>query len=198
MHEKGTPEEALMAAYVAGDREAFGRLFAGLGPAVHGFFLRSFRNEAVADDLLQTTFLKLHRARAAYRPELPLRPWLFTIAARVRADELRRRYGLPENAGEEELEKADEARAAEQAGAAEEGEARADRAAVVRRALEGLPESQRVVVHLHRYEGMTFPEIAKALGTSEGAVKLRAFRAYEKLREELKELVGGEGANDLR
>jgi RNA polymerase sigma-70 factor (ECF subfamily) len=189
MKEGRSTEESLMAAYAAGDREAFARLFARLAPAVHGFFMRSFGNAAVADDLLQTTFLKVHRARGDYDPRLPLRPWLFTIAARVRVDELRRRYALPETASEEELARADEAQSVARAG---EGETeRGDRAAVVRAALARLPESQRAVVHLHRYEGMTFPEIARVLGTTEGAVKLRAFRAYERLRDELRDLVAG-------
>src|SRR5436853_571647 len=78
--------------------------------------------------------------------------------------------------------------------AAGEG-ARADLQESVRQAIARLPESQRMVVHLHRYEGMTFPEIAQVLSTTEGAVKLRAFRAYETLRESLKDLVAkGEAA----
>src|SRR5262245_48053101 len=170
-------EEALMAAYVAGDERAFDQLFAMLAPRVHGFFLRSFGDRAVADDLLQTTFFKMHRARADYRPELPLRPWVFAIAARVRLDELRRRYRVAEDAGEEALDAAVEAQARQQASGAVADGVRADVVAAVRAALERLPESQRVIVNLHRYEGMTFPEIAKALGTTEGAVKLRAFRA---------------------
>jgi len=57
----------------------------------------------VADDLLQVTFMKVHRARAQYRPELKLMPWLFAVAARVRLDELRRRLRLPEDADEDAL-----------------------------------------------------------------------------------------------
>src|SRR5437763_11111786 len=83
-------EETLMAAYCRGDMEAFDRLFSIVGPHVHGFFLRSFQSQGVADDLLQTTFLKLHQFRAQYRQGEPLRPWLFAIAARVRSDEFRR------------------------------------------------------------------------------------------------------------
>jgi RNA polymerase sigma-70 factor, ECF subfamily len=181
-------EEALMAAYVAGDTRAFEKLFAMLAPRIHGFFLRSFGDRAVADDLLQTTMLKLHRARADYRPELKLRPWVFTIAARVRLDELRRRYRLAEDADEDKLDAAIEAQSQQK------DEPRTDVIEAVRAALERLPESQRVVVNLHRYEGMTFPEIAKVLGTSEGAVKLRAFRAYERLRKELAHLAREEAA----
>ena len=59
----------------------------------------------------------------------------------------------------------------------------------VRAALDALPESQRTVIHLHRYEGLTFAEISRVLGTTPGAVKLRAFRGYETLRERLKGLL---------
>lgn len=167
-----------MAAYVAGDARAFERLFARLAPRVHGFFLRSFRDPAVADDLLQVTFMKVHRARETFDKEARVAPWLFAVAARVRLDELRKRMRLPEDADEEALARADEQ-------APRDPPPDKDVQDAVRAALERLPESQRVVIHLHRYEGMTFPEIAKVLGTTAGAVKLRAFRGYETLRKEL-------------
>ena len=169
-----------MAAYVAGDARAFEQLFARLAPRVHRFFLRSFRESAVADDLLQVTFMKVHRAREQYRMDLRVAPWIFTVAARVRLDELRRRRRMPEDADEEVLARADEAAAQE--AAPPPGN---DVQEAVRAALERLPESQRTVIHLHRYEGMTFVEIAQVLGTTPGAVKLRAFRGYERLRRDL-------------
>jgi RNA polymerase sigma-70 factor (ECF subfamily) len=178
-----------MMAYVSGERAAFEQLFSLLAPPVHAFFLRCFRDVASADELLQETFLKVHRGRASYRPELPLRPWVFTIAAHVRRDEIRRRRRIKEECDEEQLAAADEAEAIEQAALADDGSA--DAAQQVREALDRLPESQRVVVHLHRYEGMTFGEIAKVLGTSEVAVRARAFRAYEQLRRALASLSSG-------
>jgi RNA polymerase sigma-70 factor (ECF subfamily) len=66
------------------------------------------------------------------------------------------------------------------------GKQRAER---VRLALDRLPGPQRVVVHLHRFEGLGFAEIGKVLGITEGAAKLRAFRAYEQLRTLLSDLV---------
>jgi len=167
-----------MSAYVAGDTRAFELLFARLAPRVHGFFLRSFRDEAVADDLLQVTFMKVHKAREQFQDGLRVAPWLFAVAARVRLDELRRRLRLPEDADEEALARADEA-------APRDPPPDTELQDIVRAALARLPESQRAVIHLHRYEGMTFPEIAKVLGTTAGAVKLRAFRGYETLRKEL-------------
>ena len=125
--------------------------------------------------------MKVHRAREQYRTDLRVAPWIFTIAARVRLDELRRRRRMPEDADEEVLAKADEAAASE---ASDPGPAN-DVQEAVRAALDRLPESQRTVIHLHRYEGMTFVEIAQVLGTTPGAVKLRAFRGYERLRQDL-------------
>src|SRR2546429_8536901 len=94
----GSTDEELMSAYVAGDARAFEKLFARLAPRVHGFFLRSFRDEGVADDLLQVTFMKIHRARQQYRPALKLAPWLFAGAPRGRPGELRRRPRPPPGA----------------------------------------------------------------------------------------------------
>jgi RNA polymerase sigma-70 factor, ECF subfamily len=176
------PEDRLMAQYAAGDEGAFQRLFALLAPRVRAFFVRSFADSTVADDLLQTTFLKLHCARSSYRPELPLKPWVFTIAASVRRDELRRRYRLPPHVGEAELEQAESGFVFDTL-AVTTATARAD---AVRAAINCLPESQRVVLHLHCYEELTFEQIAGALGTTPGAVRVRASRAYERLREELR------------
>ena len=181
----GPTDEQLMSAYVAGDARAFEKLFARLAPRVHGFFLRSFREQSVADDLLQVTFMKVHRARDQYRRDLKVAPWVFTIAARVRLDELRRRMRLPEDADEEALARADEAASS----AADPEPVGSDVQEMVRAALSRLPETQRTVIHLHRYEGMTFSEIARVLGTTPGAVKLRAFRGYETLRVQLKGLL---------
>jgi RNA polymerase sigma-70 factor (ECF subfamily) len=174
-----------MAAYAQGDEGAFQRLFARLAPSVHGYFRRAVRSEAVADDLLQTTFLKLHRARLRWRAGEPVRPWLFGIAARVRADHLRQQRARPVATGAPE-ERPEEV---EPGDGPETAAASAQRAARVRAALETLPESQRAVVELHRYHGLSFAEIARALDSTEGAVKLRAFRAYGALRAALADLV---------
>ncbi len=177
-----------MSAYASGDRRSFTALFQRWAPRLHGFFMRALREPAAADDLLQMTFLKLHRARGSFRPLLRLRGWLYAIATRELREELRRRRHSPlaskEQQDEERHENADDPHPLE---------AR-QRATAVQTAIERLPESQRAVLYLHRYEEMTFAEIAQVLGTTEGAVKLRAFRAYEKLREELVELLDEERA----
>jgi RNA polymerase sigma-70 factor, ECF subfamily len=180
----GESEEALMEAYVEGDPRAFRRLFESLAPALHAFFLRSARNAAQADDLMQATFLKLHAARAAWRRDRRLRPWVFTITARVRVDWLRGQ-GRPTDDLDEVLEAA-----ADPSDGPGDALLLRERAGRVQAALDRLTEPQRVVIHLHRFEDLSFEEIGAVLGISEGAAKLRAFRAYDRLRALLSDLVG--------
>jgi RNA polymerase sigma factor (sigma-70 family) len=172
-------EQQLMAAYVAGDHAAFSALFDLLAPRLLAFFQRAIADRSLADDLLQLTFERVHAARHRYRVGSPVKPWLFTIAARVRIDELRRRYRQPSSVQDGELERLADLEPQADPATALDQRARDER---VRRAIDTLPASQRVVVHLHRFEGMTFGEIGAVLGVQEGAVRLRAFRAYESLR----------------
>lgn len=174
-----------MAQYVSGDRLAFRRLFEILAPRVRGFFMRAFSDPALADDLTQATFMKLHGARASYQSDRALRPWIFTIASSVRRDELRRRHALPrlEEGDWDNLESAD---TGPDGPAATTDTARGGSGPdLVRKAIDRLPETLRVVVQLHQYQGLTFAEIAARLGATPGAVRVRASRAYERLRAEL-------------
>jgi RNA polymerase sigma-70 factor (ECF subfamily) len=179
-----------MTRYAGGDAAAFDRLFARFASRVHAFFARSFRDAAVADELLQTTFLKVHRGRTTYQAGALVRPWLFAIAARVRKDELRRRYRINEDCDEETLARAEEVQAAAQARSVVDADQARDTIDQVRAALDTLPEAQRVVIQLHRYEEMKFHEIAAVLGLTETAVRARASRGYEQLRKELEPLLG--------
>jgi RNA polymerase sigma factor (sigma-70 family) len=177
-------EEALMQAYAEGDVEAFKRLFASLAPSLHAFFMRSVGNASAAEDLMQTTFLKWHGARRLWKRGERLRPWVFAIAAHVRVDWLRSQGRLPTETLDEEGLSAPHPSSDPSAGLLDR-----ERSERVHAALESLTEPQRIVVHLHRFEGLGFAEIGMILGISEGAAKLRAFRAYEELRKRLGDLV---------
>jgi RNA polymerase sigma factor (sigma-70 family) len=176
-----------MQAYVEGDVGAFQRLFESLGPSLHAFFVRSAGNASVAEDLTQTTFLKLHGARRRWRRGERLRPWVFTIAAHVRVDWLRSRGRLAEDALDDDVLSAPHPSSDPSAGLSDR-----ERRERVHAALAALTEPQRVVVHLHKFEGLGFAEVGQILGISEGAAKLRAFRAYEELRRRLADLVAEE------
>ncbi len=173
-----------MQAYVEGDVEAFQRLFESLAPSLHAFFMRSVANASVAEDLMQTTFLKLHGARRLWKRGERLRPWVFAIAAHVRVDWFRSQGRLPTEALDEEGLSASHPSSDPSAGLQDR-----ERGERVHVAIESLTEPQRIVVQLHRFEGLGFAQIGQILGISEGAAKLRAFRAYAELRKRLGDLV---------
>jgi RNA polymerase sigma factor (sigma-70 family) len=171
-------DEALMRRYVVdGDRAAFQELFRRYADRLIGMFRRSGCSEAVAQDMLQQTFLHVHRARNDFHLDSKLRPWLFTIATNVKREHYRRLQRKPESSFDPE-------RHPEPATAPAASSA-SDR--LVRRALSDLPDAQREVILLHWYEELGFNEIAQIVGASVSAVKVRAHRGYERLREALRE-----------
>jgi RNA polymerase sigma-70 factor (ECF subfamily) len=184
-----SPDDQLMTLYAGGDFSAFRRLFEHLAPWLRAFFRRSFPDRAIADDLTQATFLRLHGARATYQTGRPLKPWLYAIALGVRRDELRRRRRQPRELVPPRFESDDGDALAGVAAAPVTDASPNDHKEAVREAIRRLPDSQRVVIHLHQYEGLTFEQIAERLATTPGAVRVRASRAYERLRDELRPLL---------
>lgn len=169
-------DEHLMVAYVAGDREAHRELFRRYAPVLRGTMLRATGNASDAEDLVQDTFLQLHRARHDYRLGSPVRPWLMTIALNLKRDLLRRRGRRKE--GTLDLDgRHDPANG--------RSEARATARKDVHAALGELSEGMRDVVELHWFAGLSFPEVAAVLGIGTAAAKVRAHRAYEQLRSRL-------------
>ncbi|HVU03286.1 MAG TPA: RNA polymerase sigma factor [Polyangiaceae bacterium] len=167
-------DEELMAKYLAGDREAFRELFRRYAPVV----LRLVRRNVPpvdAHDLVQLTFLHLHRGRKDFRTDARLRPWLCTIAINVRRQYLRSMRAKPATPTSPE----------EQARVPAPGVS--DVVGRVRAALAELPADQQEVIMLHWMEGLSFLEVSEVVGASLSAVKVRAHRGYEILREHLKE-----------
>ena len=169
----------LMVAYADGDEDAFDALFRACGPLVFGYMRRGGRPVEEARDLTQQAFLHLHRARKDFRRGESLRPWLMTIARNVLRDHLRRERRRAVSVGLEAL----------LDGLA--GSQREEPETVLREALDvaiaRLPASLRVVVEEHWFAHRPYREIARDLGTSRSAVKVRAHRAYRRLRAILSE-----------
>jgi RNA polymerase sigma-70 factor, ECF subfamily len=174
----------LMAAYQAGRIEAFDALYAALAGELRAHLIGLCRDAAQAGDLLQETFLQIHRARASYRPGLPVRPWVRAIATRVYL--MDRRAALRRDRHEADA----GARASEPVTPA------ADRVAGERdglvRALAGVPADTRAAFLLHHLFGFTFAEVAARLGIQAGAAKVRSSRARLRLRT----LLGGGAGGD--
>ncbi|HYP87571.1 MAG TPA: RNA polymerase sigma factor [Polyangiaceae bacterium] len=173
----GSSADAAMDRYARGDDRAFAEVYDAIAPRVHAYLLRLTRNRVQADDLLQQTLLSMHRHRGTYASGFPVLPWAFAIARRLYIDEFRRRRT---DALWSARSVADEDRVLSTF--ADEEMASRQTAERVREVLAKLPETQRVAFDLLRVEGLSHDEAAQVLGTTVGAVKLRAFRAYEAIR----------------
>ncbi len=169
-------DEELMRCYVQeADRHAFEQIFARYASRLLGMFRRSGCSDPIAQDMLQQTFLHVHRARNDFRLDGRLRPWVFAIGMNVRREYFRKRKRRPET--QLDLDKHREPSVDPAASTA------TDR--LVRRAIAELPDSQREVILLHWFEELSFREISAIVGASLSAVKVRAHRGYERLREAL-------------
>jgi RNA polymerase sigma-70 factor (ECF subfamily) len=160
----------LMAGYQAGELEAFERLYALLAADLHRYFAASLRDGMLAHDLVQDTFLEIHRSRHTYLPGLPVRPWIFGIArhmlGRHRRSAWRRRHEK-----------------------SADGEPVTSQPAVERHdlanALGHLPAGRREAWVLHHVHGLSFQQIADRCGIGVVAAKLRSSRAMRALRKAL-------------
>jgi RNA polymerase sigma-70 factor (ECF subfamily) len=135
---------------------------------------------------LQQTFLKVHEARSAYvRGANPI-PWVYTIAHRTCLDELRRRKRSRVRLTKDGTLGVEPA--ADLTGASPESStepAASDAANAAMAALERLPDNQREALILTKVHGRSHAEAAMITGTTPGAIKLRAHRAYVSLRQML-------------
>jgi RNA polymerase sigma factor (sigma-70 family) len=172
-----------MAAAQAGDAEAYGALLRELVPVLRAFVTRILQTSdaaAGAEDVVQQVLLQIHRARHSYRPERPFGPWLRAVARNAARDALRargRRAAREVSADPAHLE------AVAAAPAAERTEAALDPA--LADALTALPPGQREALELLYLEDLSIAEAALRVGTTSGALKLRAHRALRTLRARL-------------
>jgi RNA polymerase sigma-70 factor, ECF subfamily len=173
--------------YAQGEQSAFPILYDGLEQKLRAFLTRLTGAPAVADDLLQETFMRIHRARGSFDAGAAVVPWAYAIARNAWLDHLRAakvRGETPRPRGKDEAGPAGEAGTGPDADSEQLAIAR-QTAALVESVLGRLAPAQREAFVLLRYEGMSVDDAAAVLGSTPTAVKLRAFRAYEALREAL-------------
>jgi RNA polymerase sigma-70 factor (ECF subfamily) len=168
--------EELMEAYVDGSVDAFDELYRRVAPNILAYLIRLTRHRERAEDLLQITFTKVHRARESYLRGAPLLPWMLAIARRSFLDERRSASSRSEDLSSDG--NLPEPKAQEAA-------VPADLSDALERALDALPESYREAIQLTKVSGLSIAEAAEVLGTSETAVKLRVHRGYTQLRKQL-------------
>jgi RNA polymerase sigma-70 factor (ECF subfamily) len=169
-----------MAEYQAGSVEAFDRLHDALASDLKAHLTKLSRDPERADDLLQETFLQMHRSRAAHTPGQPVRPWVFAIAKRVFLMYCR---STGRRARRELLSSADRGDMSIAPAEAERLHARQQ----VELALRQVPSDGRRAFLLHHLFGFSFKEVGTKLGIKPGAAKIRSSRAVNSMRALLRE-----------
>ncbi len=160
--------ERLMTLYQEGDLGAATALIHSISPRLYRFFAAQEVSRGEADDLLQETWLRIHKVRHTYRAGEPALAWFYAIARHVRVDHYRK--AMRTTTHERELEPI--------AGSSSLG--RSDELEAL---LAPLSSGEREVVEMLKVEGLSLEEVARATSSTVGSVKQKAHRAYKKLRE---------------
>lgn len=167
-----TDLEDLMVRYQRAEEAGTTAFIAAVSPMLYRFFLHQPGSRQDAPDLLQDTWLRIHKSRHSYRAGEPILPWLYAIARHVQVDGYRRQQRI--RSREQTMEILPESAAPVPSDAS--------RAPSFETLVTALPDSQREVLTMLKVTGMSLEEVARATATSVGAVKQKAHRAYEKLR----------------
>lgn len=177
----------------AGDDSAFEYLVEKFRRPMVGFMYRMTHNQAVAEELAQEVFLRVYRSRSSYQAEAKFSTWLYRIATNLAVNHARdtrsERMASTVNLDEPDPETGTTPDVADVTPNVEADILRNERLAAIRQHVLSLPERQRMAVLMHKYQGLDYKEIGKVLKLSESATKSLLFRAYETLRDKLKEFV---------
>lgn len=169
----------LMSGYQNADADAADELVRRVNPILTRYYYALTSSPALVEDLLQECWLRIHRARASYRPGEPVLPWMFAIARHTRIDQYRRwRRSVQRESSIEGI------------GAHPSLDPRPAleihlQANAVIAALAAIPGGQREVLLLLKVRDMSVEEVARATGATVPAVKQRAYRAYQAVRRAL-------------
>ena len=186
-------DAAIMLRVAAGDESGFNYLVEKYHRAMVHFLFRMVRTQAVAEELAQEVFLRVYRSRESYRAEAKFTTWLYRIATNLAVNHARDTkheraaqnvyLDVPDPETGTTPEVADDEPTVEQRLLSDE------RMAAIRKHVMALPERQRMAVLMHKYQGLDYRQIGEVLKLSESATKSLLFRAYQTLRDKLKEFV---------
>ena len=186
-------DAAIMLRVAAGDESGFTYLVEKYHRAMVHFLFRMVHTQAIAEELAQEVFLRVYRSRESYRAEAKFTTWLYRIATNLAVNYARDTkheraaqnvyLDVPDEETGTTPEVADDEPSVEQR------MLRDERMASIRKHVMALPDRQRTAVLMHKYQGMDYRQIGEVLKLSESATKSLLFRAYQSLREKLKEFV---------
>jgi RNA polymerase sigma-70 factor (ECF subfamily) len=177
----------------SGNMAAFDVLLAKYRKPIVHFMFRMVHNQAVAEELAQEVFLRIYRSRETYRAEARFSTWLYRIATNLGVNHARdtrhERTASTIYLDEPDSETGTTPDVPDSTPSAESNLLRRERMNAIRQHVIALPERQKTAVLMHKYEGMDYKQIGEVLKLSESATKSLLFRAYQTLREKLKDFV---------
>lgn len=160
-----------------GDLDKLGLLFERYNRPLFSFFYRMCKEAELCEDLVQSVFERILKYRDTYTGDGKFTTWMFSIARNAHIDHYRKqqREGIPVEIDEEHME-------------VDQEEAKAvvnkkEKKELLEIALGRLDEDKREIIVLSRYEGLKYKEIADILDTTEGAIKVKMFRAMKELKD---------------
>jgi RNA polymerase sigma-70 factor (ECF subfamily) len=176
-----------------GDDQGFNYLIEKYRKPIIHFMFRMVHNQAVAEELAQEVFLRVYRSRQTYRAEARFTTWLYRIATNLGVNHARdtkhERAAQNVYLDQPDPETGTTPDVADSTPSVEHDLVRDERMRAIRQHVMALPERQRMAVLMHKYQGMDYKQIGEVLKLSESATKSLLFRAYQTLRERLKEFV---------
>jgi RNA polymerase sigma-70 factor, ECF subfamily len=186
-------DSAIMLELSAGNMSGFDYLIQKYRKPIINFMYRMVHNQAVAEELAQEVFLRVYRSRETYRAEARFTTWLYRIATNLGVNYARdtrhERTASTIYLDEPDPETGTTQDVADSTPGAEASLLHRERLNAIREHVLALPERQRMAVLMHKYEGMDYKQIGDVLKLSESATKSLLFRAYQTLREKLKEFI---------
>jgi RNA polymerase sigma-70 factor, ECF subfamily len=186
-------DAAIMLELSAGNMAGFDYLIEKYRKPIIHFMYRMVHNQAVAEELAQEVFLRVYRSRETYRAEARFSTWLYRIATNLGVNHARdtkkERTVSTVYLDEVDSETGTTPDVADSSIGAETSMLRNERLNAIKQHVLALPERQRMAVLMHKYEGLDYKQIGDVLKLSESATKSLLFRAYQTLREKLKDFV---------
>lgn len=180
-----------MARIKAGDLDALRELIEAHQRRVIGTVAKMLGDDTDAEDIAQQVFIRLWKSAGRYEPTAKFTTWLFKITRNLVFNELRRRKRHPAQSLDRSIDPDEPERTLQAADATVKAPDAAlldeEMQAAIQRAIDALPETQRMAIVLRRYEDISYEEIAEILDLSVPAVKSVLFRARTELREKLRQ-----------
>jgi len=184
------PDHSLVSASAAGDADAFAALVTRYQRSIVNLARALTADDGEADDLAQETFIRAYKAIGRFRGDSTFRTWLYRVAVNVIQSHLKKRARRWRWFGPSLDEQGAAGRESPALATPATLENDAVRREMIDRALASLPEDMRIAVTLRDVQGFDYAEIAAMLGIPIGTVESRIFRARQRLRPLLAELIG--------